>query len=121
MRSQGDFMGDYPVDSTELRSKGTRGVISLGAGIGLLGVQAIINIPFVGLVAGGALIVLGILGLVGKTKIDKTGGMLAIAGGVALFALKGVASFVIGAGALGLLIYGGWNVFKFVKGLKSRS
>jgi len=111
----------YPTDPTELRARGTRGVMSLGAGIGLLGIETILKLPFVGMAAGGGLIVLGILGLLGKTKIDKTGGILALVGGVAMLVLKPLAFFILGTGALGLLVYGGWNLFKFVRGLKSRA
>lgn len=118
-------MGDYyPVDSSELRKQGTRGVISTGAGVGLWLVNGLLHIPVVGAILGGALAVLGILGLVGRDRTDKvTGAVLLAAGGAGLASLilPGLSSFLFGVGGLALVGFGLVNLFKFVKGLKSRS
>ncbi len=115
--------GNYPVDSTELRERGTKGVISLGAGVIMLGLNTLLGLPLVATVAGAGLAIVGVLGIVGKTKTDKTGGIIAVVAGAALLLppLKGIAIFILGTGALGLLAYGGWNIFKFVRGLKSKA
>jgi hypothetical protein len=114
----------YPVDPSDLRDRGTRGVMSAIGGVGLLGVNALISIPVIGWVVGGALVLFGISGLFGKSKTDKTsGGLMLAAGGAGLAAilLPGLTHFLLGAGGAVLLGYGAWNIFKFVKGLKSRA
>jgi hypothetical protein len=123
---------NYPVDSKDLSKRGTRGIISTGAGVGLIIVNSILHFPLVGAVIGGALILLGLTGLFGKTKTDKLAGTVAVVVGAAglstvfrsipiLGAIAGFSSFVVGAGAVALLGYGAWNIFKFVKGLRSRA
>jgi len=118
-------MGDnYPVDATELRESGTKGIMSVGAGIGLFGVNAIIgaltHIPWVGPVIGGGLLVFGLVGLLGKSKTDKVAAGVLVGAGVAVV-MHGFVSFLLGLGGLGLLAYGGWNIVKFVRGLKRRA
>ena len=65
-------MDNYPVDSTELRGRGTKGVMSAVAGLGLLGVNALIHIPIVGWILGGILVVVGI----GQSKLRDLAGQL---------------------------------------------
>jgi hypothetical protein len=117
-------MGDYQVSSNELRERGTKGIMSAGAGLGLWGISALLNIPVVGWVIGGGLVVLGLMGVFGKSRTDKvSGGVMMAAGvaGIATIFLHGLTTFVLGAGGFGLLAYGGWNIFKFVKGLRHRA
>ncbi|HUW69879.1 MAG TPA: hypothetical protein VMX33_06565 [bacterium] len=111
-------------DVGAVRQAGMRGVVSTGAGIGLILFNTMLHIPVVGYVIGGALIVLGVMGLVGKNRTDKSTGAVLIGAGVlglASFLLKGITGFVLGAGGLGLIGYGIYNLFKFARGLKSRS
>jgi hypothetical protein len=115
---------NYPVDPTELRSQGTRGIMAAGAGIGLWGVNTLLHIPVVGWIVGGGLIVLGAMGLFGKSKTDKVSGSVLLGAGalgIASIFLKGLTSFFLGVGGLALVGYGIWNIFKFVKGLRDRS
>lgn len=118
-------MGDYyPADPTELRKQGTRGVISTGAGLGLWVVNGLLRIPFVGAALGGVLVVLGILGLVGRNRTDRaTGIVLMAAGGAGLASLilPGVSSFLFGVGGLALVGFGLFNLYKFLRGLKTRT
>jgi len=111
-------------DVGTVRRAGMRGVVSTGAGVGLILFNTLLHIPVVGYVIGGALVVLGIMGLIGKNRTDKSTGAVLIGAGVlglASFLLKGITGFVLGAGGLGLIGYGIFNLFKFARGLKSRS
>jgi hypothetical protein len=117
-------MSNYPVDSTDLRARGTKGVMSAVGGLGLLGVNALIHIPVVGWILGGALVVLGIGGVLGKNKSDRTSRsimMAAGAAGLAAILLPKLAGFLLGAGGLALIGYGAYNIFKFVRGLRDRA
>ncbi len=59
-------MGDnYPVNADDVRKNGMRGVISTGAGIGLMLFNSLLHIPVVGWILGGGLVVLGVMGLIG--------------------------------------------------------
>lgn len=122
---QEDYMGDYyPADSSEVRKNGMRGVISTGAGIGLMLFNSLLHIPVLGWVLGGGLVVLGIMGLVGKKSTDKTTGAVLIGAGIlglSSFLLKGLTGFILGTAGLGLLGFGVFNLFKFARGLKARS
>jgi len=67
---------------------------------------------------------LGLVGLLGRDKTDKTTGIVLIAAGAAGLAsliLPGLSSFLFGVGGLALVGFGVLNLFKFIKGLKSRS
>jgi hypothetical protein len=115
---------NYPVDSSDLRSKGTKGVMSAIGGVGLLVVSALVASPIVAGIIGGALALLGLNGVFGKTKSDRsTGGVVLIVGGIAIASafLHGPLSGLLSLSGLVLLGFGGWNIFKFVKGLKSRA
>jgi len=118
-------MGDnYPSDSTEVRRNGMRGVVSTGAGLGLILFNSLLHIPVVGWVLGGALVALGVMGLIGKNRTDKTtGAVLMGAGalGLASFLLKGFTGFILGAAGIGLIGFGVFSLLKFAKGLKARS
>ncbi len=118
-------MNDYhPVDADEVRKNGMRGVIATGGGIGLILFNSLLHLPVVGWVLGGALVVLGVMGLVGRNRTDKTSGAVLLGAGVlglASFLLKGFTGFILGIGSLGLVGYGVYNLIKFARGLKSRS
>jgi hypothetical protein len=114
----------YPVDSTELRSRGTRGVMAAIGGVGLLGVGALVSTPIVAGIVGGVLALAGLTGIFSKKKSDRsTGGLVLAVGGIAIASafLHGPLSGLISLGGVILLGFGGWNIFKFVKGLKSRA
>ena len=117
-------MDNYPVDTNDLRGRGTKGVMSAVGGVGLLGVNALLSIPVVGWVVAGALVLVGITGIFGKSKTDKTAGSLmtvAGAAGLAALVLPHLTHSLLWLGGVGLLVYGGWNIYKFVKGLRSRA
>jgi hypothetical protein len=115
---------NYPVDSSELRQKGTKGVMAAAGGIGLWGVNALLSVPVLGWIIGGGLVALGISGILGKTKTDRTSGAIMTAAGIAglvSIVMPGFRSFLLGTGGFALLAYGAWNIFKFVKGLRRRA
>ena len=117
-------MDNYPVDSNSLRNQGTKGVMSAVGGVALLGVSALISIPVVGWVICGGLVLFGVGGLFGKSKTDKTSGGLMMAAGAAGLAgilLPHFTRGLLGLGAVALLGYGAWNIFKFVRGLRDRA
>ncbi len=117
-------MSNYPVDSSDLRSRGTKGVMAAVGGLGLLAVNALLSIPVFGWIVGGALVFLGVSGIFGKSKTDKTaGGIMLVAGaaGLASILLHKFTGFILGAGGLALIGYGAWNIYKFVKGLRDRA
>ncbi len=115
---------NYPVESGDLSARGTRGVMSAGAGLGLMGFNMLLGIPVLGWIISGGLVLLGASGIFGKTKTDKVSGTIAlVAGGagVASLLLPGMTHFLLGAGGLGLLAYGGYNIFKFASGIRKRA
>ena len=72
----------------------------------------------------GGLVALGAMGLAGKGKADKTTGTIMMGAGVlglASFLFKGLTGFLLGTGGLVLIGFGVFSLFKFRKGLKSRS
>lgn len=121
-------MGDVISREEVNRSLG-RGVVGVGTGISLL----VLNSLPAWSILGFAPIPLGIgaiLALAGWNNLKKhegsLGGLLALGAGVLTAAsglplLGGLAGFALGAGALGGLIYGGLQFFRFWKGLKSRT
>jgi hypothetical protein len=118
-------MGDYyPTDTNEVRKNGMRGVISTGAGIGMLLFNSLLHLPVIGWILGGGLVALGIMGLAGKARADKTTGMILMGAGIlglSSFVLKGLTSFVLGISGIALIGFGAFSLFKFIKGLKSRA
>jgi len=114
---------NYPVDPKTLSNKGTKAVMSSVAGVGLLGVNALLGIPIVGTVISVGLVGLGAVGLFGKTKTDKVSGAVLGAAGIAgltTMFLPGVAHLVLRLGGLGLLGYGIVNLIGFLRGFNKR-
>lgn len=125
-----------PVDSREISDRGFKGISSTVGGVALLVLKGIAGWlgGIVGVGIGVLAMGIGLSGLKGGTKADKTGGAVALGAG-ALLALTGIshwhipiisglASFSTGLvtiGAVGLIGYGLWNIFKFVRGLRSRA
>lgn len=115
---------NYPVEKKDLTEKGTKGIMSAGAGIGLLGINALLGIPVLGWVLSAGLLALGAVGLFGKTKTDKVSGSLLSAAGVAGLAtmfLPGLARSLLSLGGVGLLLYGLVNIGGFLAGLRKKS
>ena len=114
---------NYPVEQKDLGEKGTKGVMAAGAGIGLLGVNALLGIPVLGWALSAGLVALGAVGLFGKTKTDKVSVTLLTVAGVAglttLF-MPGFARSILSLGGIGLVIYGAANLAGFLKGLKKK-
>ena len=130
-----------PVGNKSISDAGVKGIGATIGGVGLLIVQGIAGVlgGIVGLVIGGIAVVVGAGSLASKSPTDKRGGAIALAAG-AVLALPGLAhllgavplvggilrfagglsSFAIGAGAIGLIGYGVFNLIKFAKGLRSR-
>jgi hypothetical protein len=124
MAKEVQMSDNYPVNSDEVRKNGMRGVVSTGAGIGLMLFNSLLNIPVIGWILGGGLVVLGVMGLIGKNRTDKTTGLVMMGAGVLgilSFFLKGFTGFILGAAGIGLIGFGVFNLIKFAKGLKSRS
>lgn len=115
---------NYPVEKKDLTEKGTKGIMSAGAGIGLLGINALLGIPVLGWVLSAGLLALGAVGLFGKTKTDKvSGGLLSVAGiaGLTTMFLPGLARSLLSLGGVGLLLYGLVNIGGFLAGLRKKS
>jgi hypothetical protein len=114
----------YPVVQKDLSERGTKGIMSAGAGVGLLGINALLGVPVLGWILSAGLLGLGALGLFGKTKTDKVSGSLMTVAGVAgltTMFLPGLAHTLLGAGGVGLLIYGLVNFGSFISGLRKKS
>lgn len=114
----------YPVDTAEVKKHGMRGIISTGAGVGIILFNSLLHIPVLGWVFGGAMVVLGVMGFFGRTRTDKTTGKILMGAGlfgIASMIFKGFTGFILGTAGAGLIGYGLFNLFKFAKGLKSRS
>ena len=76
-----------------------------------------------------SLIVGGVLALVGvgisRSKEDKNAGLVLAGAGAltaisAIPAIGGLAGGLLAVSGIGLLIMGGWNLFKFIKGYRKR-
>jgi len=125
-----------PTDSKELSNRGFKGISATVGGVALLVLKGIAGLlgGIVGVGIGVIAMGIGVSGLKSGTRADKTGGAVALGAG-ALLALTGIArwhipiisglaSFSTGLvtlGAVGLIGYGLWNVFKFVRGLRNRA
>ncbi|MHB0897951.1 MAG: hypothetical protein ACYC1A_10430 [Spirochaetales bacterium] len=115
---------NYPVPQKDLSEKGTKGIMSTGAGVGLLAINALLGVPVLGWVLSAGLLALGAIGLFGKTKTDKvSGSLLSVAGvaGLATMFLPGLARGLLSIGGVGLLIYGLVNLGGFLSGLRKKS
>ena len=131
-----------PLGSKEISNRGVKGIGATVAGVGLLVVTGVAGWMggLVGLVVGGLAFVVGASSLKSSSPVDRRGGSLAMVAG-AVLALPGLArflgklpivgtvlnvaagfsSFVVGAGAIGLIGYGVYNLIRFRRGLKSRT
>jgi hypothetical protein len=130
-----------PVGNKEITSAGVRGIGATIGGLGLLVLRGVAGFlgGIGGIVLGGLSFILGASSLKSHSATDKRGGTIAMVAGVVL-ALPGLAhflgripliggvlkaaagfeGFIMGAGIIGLLGYGVFNIVKFVRGLHSR-
>lgn len=112
-------MGEL-VSRSELTKSFMNGVGGIGAGLGLLIINAIASSPVMWVAAG----VCGVIGLgmlISKSQ-KKAGAAMLVAGalaGIAGIASLGVGWLVVIAG-VGLIGLGGYSLFKFVSNLKKR-
>ena len=116
-------MGDI-ISRRELSKQGLQGFGGVAGGVGILILKAIAASTLLGgLVVGGIIAVGGLM--LSSSKDDKKVGMVAVvAGGLTILAslpvLKFVATPFMLIGGIGLLLAGGWSLFKFFRGLKNR-
>jgi hypothetical protein len=115
--------GDY-TPTTVLAKQGMTAVGGIVGGVALFIMRALP--PLIGIVAGVAVGVIGIGGILSKDPEDRKPGLLAAAAGaLSILARIGIirplAGTLLGISALGLLAMGIWNGVKFLKGLKGRS
>lgn len=115
---------NYPVERNDLSEKGTKGIMSAGAGVGMLVVNALLGVPVLGWILSAGLVGLGAMGLFGKTKTDKvSGSLLTVAGaaGLATLFLPGLSRSLLSLGGFGLLLFGLVNIGQFIAGLKRKN
>ena len=115
----------YPVEQkpNELAERGTKGVMAVLGGAGLLVVNSLLSIPVVGWVLSAGMVGLGLTGLFGKTKTDKVSGTVLTAAGVlggATLLLPHLTHNLLGLGGLGLIVYGVVHFGSFVSGLRKK-
>ena len=114
------------VPSSTLSKYGVAAVGGIAGGVGLWVLSLLSHIPVIGLVAGGLVALVGVGAMSSHAPEDKRAGFVTAAAGgltvlsnIGLFA--GMASSLMGVAIFGLLGMGGWNAFKFMKGLKTRA
>lgn len=109
-------MGDL-VPRSQLSNQVMKGIGGIGGGILLMALSGVISGP-VGWIAAGVLGVIG-LGLTLSKKEKKAG--MATLGVAAVTALAGIffPGLIWVAGA-GLIIFGGFSIYKFIKNMQKR-
>jgi hypothetical protein len=114
------------VSTSTLAKQGVAAVGGIAGGIGLWVLSLLSHIPIIGLIAGGLVTLIGVGALSSHEPEDKRAGLVTTAAGgltvlsnIGIFA--GAASGLMGIAIVGLLGMGGWNAYKFMKGLKTRA
>ncbi len=108
----------------DLVKSGTKGVAALVVGGALLLLRGFGGI--FGIVVGGALVVFGsTVSAKADTTDDRVGGLVSTAAGAltilaSLPVVGGIASFFMGLGGFSLAVYGGVEVFRFIRGARRR-
>jgi hypothetical protein len=117
--------GDGKYTPTNVLAK--QGMTAIGgiAGGAVLMIMRVLP-PFMGIIAGVIVGVVGIGGIMSKDPDDRKPGILAAAAGaLSILARIGIirplAGTLLGISSLGLLALGVWNGVKFIRGLKGRS
>ncbi|GAH81024.1 unnamed protein product [marine sediment metagenome] len=117
-------MGDL-VPRQELVKQGVKGVAGVGGGIGLLILNGIASAGFLpGLIVGGLVTVVGMV--IGSSKEDRRAGLITIAAGAATIAasiplIDRIVSWLLPVAGIGLIVAGGYSLFKFWRNLRKRS
>lgn len=117
-------MGDI-VPRNQLVKQGVKGVAGVGGGIGLLILNGIASAGFIpGLVAGGIVAIAGLV--IGSSREDRTAGLITIGAGAAtilasLPVIGGLVGWLMPVAGVGLILAGGWSLFKFWRNLRKRS
>ena len=120
-------MGEL-VERKQIVKNGTHGLAGIGGGIALL----ILNAVSAGAFSIGGLIIGSLLTLFGlnlsRSPKDKFTGLVGTAAGIVTIVaslpipiLTGLSQFLLWGGGIGLLIFGGINLYKMFKGMQSRS
>jgi hypothetical protein len=113
-------MGDL-VPKKDLVKSGSKGIGGIVGGVVVLALNAL-N-PIASLIVG---VVVGVSGLgMSRNKEEKGTGMLIAAAGAltaitAIPAIGGLAAWLLGVSGVGLLLMGGWNLIKFIRGYRKR-
>ncbi|TVQ38405.1 MAG: hypothetical protein EA384_09315 [Spirochaetaceae bacterium] len=112
-----------------LVKQGMRGFGGVGGGVGLLVLQSLARIgggfSLPGLIVGGGLTLFG-LGVAAKDPTDRDAGLVTAAAGImtgvaSLPIVGGLASGLMWISGVGLLAIGGYNLYRFFRGIKARS
>ncbi|MDR2182464.1 MAG: hypothetical protein LBN92_07285 [Treponema sp.] len=112
------------VPTTVLAKRGLAAVGGIAGGIILFVLSALPS--FFGIAAGALIAIIGVISLSSRESGEKLPGAICLGAGILtvlskLGFLGGIARFLLGAGCLGLIILGVWNLVQFLQGMKSRS
>lgn len=121
-------MGDV-VSRDEIGRSMGRGAIGVGTGIGLMVLSGLPALSLIGfqLIPIGIGVAIAAAGLNNLKKQEGSlGGMLAVGAGAltvvsGLPFIGGLGDFFLFSGAVGALVYGGLQIWRSIKGIKSRS
>jgi hypothetical protein len=117
-------MGDI-VPRDQLTKQAMTGVGGVAGGIALLVVRALTGSTVGGLVIGGIAALVGLI--MTKDRADRKAGLVALAAGgitvlgLAIPGLRTLAGTLLLISGIGLLGFGGWSLFKFIKNLRRQS
>lgn len=119
-------MGDL-VPRRTLEKQGMKALGGVAGGVGLMVLQGIaggagLSVP--GIIVGGAVALVGLA--VSSSRDDRKAGLVTLAAGAATILaslpfLGGLAGGLMWLGGAGLLVMGGINLFKFLKGMRKNS
>ncbi|MGA2977713.1 MAG: hypothetical protein ABSF77_20625 [Spirochaetia bacterium] len=116
------------VPRQKLTKQGVQGAISIAGGIGAFVLAAITSIPVVGIIVGGIITIAG-LALAGSKHERGAGVITTVVGVATLAATVPFINRIFGGLVHGVLIFGGivlvgvgaYSLFKFFRGLKTRT
>lgn len=109
------------VPRRELEKNAMSGIGGVGGGLALIALSSIITgSPIIGLIVAGGLAAGGFA--MTKSPEDRTIGKATIAAGVVtgIAAITGIGTGLLSLAGFGLVGFGGWSIYKFIKGMKSR-
>ncbi|GHV83981.1 hypothetical protein AGMMS50212_13210 [Spirochaetia bacterium] len=119
-------MNDITNSKKDLSNKGVNAVFGIAGGIALMVLGVVLSkLSFLGPIVGAIVTIIGISGILSKSKSDKKGGAITCAVGIIILLLRVpavsvIAGTVLRVGALASFGLGIWNGIKFLIGLKSR-